>query len=618
VVKGGKRHPAPDAVVGETELARWFFAGRYDDVIAGTYDSDGEIAPADVGFVVGALTFVDRVDDAVAAFEIWHARSGPRADARTLAACRFFLGLAWARAGYFDRSFQLLVTEGFRARHDPDPWARALIFQGLACQCYFTGRYPGAAANALRTMQAAHEANFVYAVMLGTDMRGHSLVQMGQLQRGIALLEQANRQARRLGLTNNAFAVDTSIAAYATRFVPHVEALDRVEALLRRRAHDSYSRRSLLIEAAMHRAMRGQRSAAVEALDAADRDALRGDTRRGKVSSLLARLWVTRWQFGPAACRELVEQAIELIEPRDVAFRAELLGFEILVARSAGDEPRAVRALDQLRTLWRTTHHFYAKAALGQHERERRASAFDEDALTPILRAVAQRDHGALSRIISLGVVGVIPELLGLTPGRRMILIPSEDLLLLEDHGNVIARHRPPRWCPVLLRILASGDASKERIVAGLWGLRAYHPELHDPPVRTTIHRLRTFLQPYVSWIEVSDTGYRTTVPVHLVAGAEPPVTDAAPLWDEGEVPMLRTQRERHVPRSDVTEMGPRQLVYQRLDEVDHATVPELARALELSKSTVLRALRTLIDERRVETNGFARATRYRLRAPPA
>jgi hypothetical protein len=348
------RRLAPDAVVGETELARWFFAGRYADVIATTYDGRGEIAPADVGFVVGALTFVDRVDDALGAFAVWRSRSGEALAPRTLAACRFFLGLAWARAGYFDRSFALLVAEGFRARHDPDPWVRALVFQGLACQCYFTGRYPGAAANALRAMQAAHEAGFVYAVMLATDMRGHSLVQMGQLQRGIALLEQANKQARRLGLTNNAYAVDASIATYVTRFVPHAEALDRVEALLRRRSHDSYSRRALLTEAAVQRALRGRCAEAVEALEAADRDALRGDTRRGKVTSLLARLWVTRWQLGPASCRALVHQARELIEPRDVAFLAELLGFEILVARAAGDGERVAHALGELRGLWRT------------------------------------------------------------------------------------------------------------------------------------------------------------------------------------------------------------------------------------------------------------------------
>ncbi|HMG58075.1 MAG TPA: hypothetical protein VK601_31455, partial [Kofleriaceae bacterium] len=167
-----------------------------------------------------------------------------------------------------------------------------------------------------------------------------------------------------------------------------------------------------------------------------------------------------------------------------------------------------------------------------------------------------------------------------------------------------------------LLRILASGDASKERIVAGLWGLRAYNPEIHDPPVRTTIHRLRTFLQPYVSWIEVSEAGYRTTVPVHLVTGAEIAVADAAPLWEEGEVPMLRAQRDPPGARGDTAELGAKQLVYQRLDEVEQASVPELARALELSNSTVLRALRALIGERRVESLGFARATRYRLREP--
>ncbi|MBA3460926.1 MAG: hypothetical protein H0T46_13235 [Deltaproteobacteria bacterium] len=597
--------PSP---IGDTPIARAFYIGRYSEIIKATYEADGPIAAADIGFVVGALTFVDRVDEARAVFEGWLGKSA-QPDPRTLAACRFFLGLAAARAGYFDRSFVMLVTEGFRDRHHPDPWVRALVFQGIACQCYFTGRYPGAARNALRALQAAHEAGFLYAAMLGTDMRGHSLVQMGQLHRGIAMLEQAKKQAHRLGLTNNAFAVDASIATYVTRFVPHSESLDRVEKLLRRRAHDSYSQRALLTEAAVQRGLRGRCREAVEALDAADRDALRGDTRRGKLGSLLARLWVTRWQRGPAACQELLEQAIDLVEPRDVEFRAELLGFEILVARTLADADREQRALHDLRALWRATHHFAAKSALGQFEPMSRTSAFDEDAVTPLLRAVAHRDQGALSRMVSLGLVGAIPELLGLTPGRRIIIIPSEDILLLEDHGDVIVRQRPPRWCPVLLRILASGDSSKERIVAGLWGLRAYHPQLHDPPVRTAIHRLRTFLQPHAAWIEVGEVGYRTTVPVHLVASTDAPIAEAPPLWEEIELPTL----ERPIgSRAPMIVESSTQLVFQRLGELELATVPQLAKSLHVSASTVVRALRELVAEGRVERLGFARATRYR------
>lgn len=603
--------PPPDAV-GDTDLARRFYAGRYGEIVA-AYDAGVDPPTADVAFVVGALTFVDRVDEARALFDGWRARVGAAATDRTLVAGRFFLGLALARAGYFDRSAPLLIAAGFRARHHADRWVRALVFQGLACQCYFTGRYAGAARHALRALSAAHEAKFLYAAMLGTDLRGHALVQLGQLQRGIALLEQANRQARRLGLTNNAFAVDTSIATYTTRFVPEPVALERVEALLRRRAHDSYSRRALLTEAAVQRALRGRQREAMAALEAADRDALRGDTRRGRVVSLLARLWVTRWREGPAACAPLVDQARGLVEPRDIGFRCELAGFELLVARAAGDAARAAATLAELRGLWRATHHVAAKAALDQFDAARTATSFDEDTLTPLLRAVAQRDASALSRLLALGLLGAVPELLGLTPGRRIILLPAEDLLLLEDHGDVVVRRHPPRWCPTLLRLLAAGPASKERIVAGLWGLRSYHPELHDPPVRTTIHRLRTFLQPHGGWIEVGDDGYRAAVPVHLVTGAAPPPLETAPLWDEGEIPSLASHLAAPTPRPAPV-ADPTARVLAQLVEVERATVPELARSLELSSSTVLRALRALIADRRVERRGFARATHYRPR----
>ena len=600
-----------EAVVGDTDLARRFYAGRYAEIVA-LHDAGDEPARADVAFVIGALTFVDRVDEARARFDAWRARTAAP-DPRTLAAGRFFLGLALARAGYFDRAAPLLVAAGFRDRHHADPWVRALVFQGLACQCYFTGRFAGAARHALRALTAAHEATFLYTAMLGTDLRGHALVQLGQLQRGIALLEQANRQARRLGLTNNAFAVDTSIATYTARFVPEPVALDRVEALLRRRAHDSYSRRALLTEAAVQRALRGRQRDAMAALEAADRDALRGDTRRGRVVSLLARLWVTRWRAGPAACAALVAQARTLVEPRDIGFVGELLGFEVLVARARGDDAAASAALTRLRALARATHHVAAKAALAQHDEAPPSSSFDEDTLSPLLRAVARRDATALSRLLALGLVGAVPELLGLTPGRRIILIPAEDLLLLEDHGDVTVRHHPPRWCPTLLRLLAGGGASKERIVAGLWGLRSYHPELHDPPVRTAIHRLRAFLAPHGAWIEVGADGYRTAVPVHLVSAAAPPPIDSAPLWDEGELPSLASPFAAPVPRPAAV-ADPTARVLAQVIELERATVPALARALDLSASTVQRALRGLVAARQVERCGFARATHYRAR----
>lgn len=578
--------------------AQAFFAGRYAELVADTFDA-GEVAVEDVAFVVGALTFVDRVDDARACLETSQA-----SDARTIVACHFFLGLAAARAGYFPESRRRLLRDAFAFRHDRDPWVRALVEQGIAAHAFFTGRFRAAATHAQRAYQHAYEAKFAWAAMIATDMRGHALVQLGQLQRGISILEHAKQQALRLGLTNNEFAVDTSIAAYVTRFDPRPEALARVDELLRRSAHDSYSRRALLTQAAVQRAMRGEGDKALAHLEEADRDALRGDTRRGRATSLLARLWVTRWRSGPLACEPLVEALRAIVEPHDVAFRAELLGFEILVARAKGDD--AGRILDELRTLARTTHHFAAKAALTQFEPTMTPVAFDEDSLAPNLRAVVQRETSVLPRIVALGLWGLIPELLGLAPSRRIIVIPSEDILLLQDYGNVTVRQRPPRWCPLLLRVLASGNSAKADIVAGLWGLRAYHPEMHDPPVRTTIHRLRAFIHPYESWIEVAGDGYRTTVPVYLAANASLP---DGPMWIEGEAPMLDS-----VPTTADDDHATRLL--RRLAECEAATAPELARATKLSPSTVLRALRDLTARDLVERVGFARATRYRLADP--
>ncbi len=599
---------------GDSLLAHRFYAGQYQEIVAETIDAGNPGIEQDLAFVVGALTFIDRVDEARALFDHWQSTTPEsRRSARTIAASRCFLGLAAARAGYFDRARPLLVVEGLRDRHAGDPWVRAIVFQGLAVYWYFTGRFTGAAQHALRALQAAHEANFLYAAMLATDLRGHALVQIGQLQRGIAMLEQAGKQARRLGLTNNAFAVETSIATYVAQFDLHAEVLEQLQELLRRKAHDSYSQRVLLIAATVQLAQRGRHDEAVAMLDAADRDALRSDTRRGKVASLLARIWVTRLQHGPAECRVLIDEGRVLVEERDIAYRAELLGHELACARATGDHVAVTTALAELRTMWRTTHHFMARAGLVQFDPEYRRSAFDEDERARVLRAVAQHDVTAISRLVSLGVFGLLPELLGLTPARRIVWIPANELLLLEDHGNVIARERPPRWCPVLLQLLSTGTATKQRIVETLWGIRAYHPELHDPPVRTTIHRLRAFLAPHAGWITALDGTYRSQAPLHVIGSHDLDPEPISPLWDEGHVPELVDDREPGRPLPSPA-LDTKHHVLSRLEELEHASVPQLARSLELSASTVLRALRELVDERRVERRGFARATRYQPR----
>jgi hypothetical protein len=594
--------------VGGTRAARDFFAGRYAKVAKETYDAPASVADVDVAFAVGALTFLGRVEDARACFEGWR-RTSPN-DPRTLAASRFFLGLAYARAGDFARSHDQLAADALRRVRVTDPWAAAFVYQGLACHRYFTGRYRAAARHALRALKSAHAAGLAYAKMLSTDLRGHALVQLGHYHAGTALLEQAKSHAERLGFDLNAHAIECSLAVYAAEFKIGPEAVGGLLGLLGRSAHDSYSRRQVQTQLAIQYALRGRGSEARASLGQADEDALRLDGRRAKVVSLLARLYVTRFSRGPRACAKLLDETAALTDRGDVAFRAELLAFQAYVGRALGDADRTARALDDLRHFTKSAEHHLAAAALEPYAPER-APAFAEDEVTPVLRAAAEHDARPISRWLALGVLGPIPEALGLEPGRRVIVLASENAVLIEDHGDLWARPSPPRWLSPLLRLLARG-ASKEQIVAELWGLRRYHPERHDSLVRTTIHRLRAFLDPRGDWVIVTPTGYGLDAAVHFAGAAPQSAILDVSLADDDPLDSMPAPARSPVPRSRARRTVD-DLVLERV-AAGAVSVPEIVEALAQSESTVLRALRRLVAAKKVVKRGAARATRYGVR----
>jgi len=125
--------------------------------------------------------------------------------------------------------------------------------------------------------------------------------------------------------------------------------------------------------------------------------------------------------------------------------------------------------------------------------------------------------------------------------------------------------------------------------------------------VRTTIHRLRTFLEPRGEWVTVTTHGYGLAAPVHVHGAADHGEPLEAPL--AGEEPL----DEPRGARGEAALAEAR--VHDRLIRAGEASVPDLARALSLSESTVLRALRRLLGAKKVARSGAARATRYQARA---
>jgi len=612
------KRPQIERRVGSTPIAREFFAGRYAEIVAASVDAGVAFDELDTAFVVGALTFVGRIEEAelcLASLRMRRTTPPPR----TLVAAHFFLGVAHARGGDFETAHRLLVV-GARARaRDPDVWNASFVFQGLACFRYFTGRYRAAARHGLRALRAAHAVGFAYVQMLANDLRGHALAQIGQYRAGIGLLEQAKSSSERLGFGMNAYAVECSIASYVAESVARPEALERIEALLGRRAHDSYSKRTLLATLATQLALRGRGRDALRALDAADADALAKDTRRAKLSNVVARLHVLRWSAGALACAALLAQSGELVDEGDIALRAELLGFEAYVAQSLGQSARREAAIRSLEALLRATEHHRARAALEQLGAiSLRQRAFPEDELTPLLQAVTAGERSLLPKLLALGLFGPIPELLGFAPGKRIIVLVSEDAVLLEDLGDIQVRGNPPRWFATLMRLLGKGVASKQAIVSALWGLRAYRPERHDSLIRTTIHRFRALLAPHGDWIFVAESGgYGCSAEIQVL-GVNVENTEIGELetpLPDGEAPELSVAPAAHrVPSTETVA----DRVLELLANGDRFSVRDVARSLGISESTALRALRGLVASKRAARSGYARATRYRLRRAPS
>src|SRR5579871_1318786 len=101
--------PAPRgrmlARVTRGSIAEAFYAGLYAEVLARTIDGPTlEVPDEDTAFVVGALAFVGRLEEAGAVLRSWRHEGGAPSVAhlRGRVASRFFLGVAYIRAGRHD------------------------------------------------------------------------------------------------------------------------------------------------------------------------------------------------------------------------------------------------------------------------------------------------------------------------------------------------------------------------------------------------------------------------------------------------------------------------------------------------------------------------------------
>jgi len=579
-----------------------FYAGNYEAVLSRTRDAkQPRLVAPEIPFVIGALTFLGRLDEATLLFERFRNKLSRQHEC----VARFFLGIALCRNSHYEKARAHFVANLTIARRYTNPIVRTFAHQGAGFFRFFSGRF----ANSLRCGRAAFthaaHADYEYGMFLSTDLMGHSLIQTGEVSLGMKKLKEALRYSRRLGDGETDEGVRISLACYEAEYRDSPEESLKILRKLQQELapQDTYSQSSLLLEMGRQLSLSGRHRQSQTVLNQACRLIYSSGHRRQGVMLNLRYAYnlFLVGEFHPAL--NLVRSAGRELDARvDRALALQVLGLELRLQRALGMNEEAQETIEKLRRLTLYTGVGIARRMLRRQGADFSDAHPGEDPLGDLLDRAAKGGDEAIGAILSSGYLGLLYHVLPLRAGESFLyfdLVP--DSLLISDRGNL-------EFCPRgltqiikrLIKELFAGECSKEQLIQRVWGYK-YDRLRHDSLIYPAISRLRHLLGEQGVWIEVTEGGYRLRTGVNV--------------YSYRRLELARSQEEKieaaHQPEFAEL-LNYRQIgILRQFDKREFIDVEMCRRLFNVSKITASRDLSALYKERLVRRHGKGRATRY-------
>ncbi len=595
-----------------------FVRGDYEAVLGGRIDVAEPVGRDDVAWVIGALAFVGRIDEA----EALTTARGPDLDAEPRAGARFFLAVALARGGQADRARKLLDSSFREARIDGGWILTFFAAQGYAFFRHYEGVLGAARLWARQALKAATAGGFGYGRALASEMLGLAELDSGLTRSGLRHLGIARKIASELGKGALGQAFDASDLFYRSMYglAPAATIEKELEAAIEKcRFEDSYTKAELTVELARVHVLQGRLARAEKRLGEASQLVYQIDNPALEVDYAVT--------FGNLLRRRGERlQALSIV--RGARRRAVPLGVTRNVLRATGLELALAQELELyddaasltrgLARLTRRSGSALAARIAARGGRERPyVGRPGEDPLGDLIDFVHSRDDAALDAVVTSGWHGILVDALRVGADERCIYFDVEpSSITLIDRGEVL--HLPGAGVGLVRRLLtglASGARSKEQLAQAIWG-RSYNPLRHDGPIYTLVAKARKTLGGFGEWIEACEIGYRLRagVSVRQRSLSREPVHAAAPRAKEQVV-----EAKSGVEARIAAALNARQqtmLMMMRDGEVlDPRTVMQ---RFDISDATASRDLAGLVELKLAERVGKARSTRYLARRSDA
>ncbi len=589
-------------------LAQLFFSGRTDEVLKLTVDQafGDAIAMEHWPFVIGALCFKGRIDEADIRFQSLRSLLSDE----ELVACRFYLGIGFARLSQYGKARSLFTENLIVLRRQPGDHSAARIrfyvWQGIGFFRQLCGRKILAMRATQKAWQAAIAADFYFGRMLSTELLGHSLIGCGRIAVGLRELEAAYGLAQNLGHGAYEKAIYRSLLMYKIQFgYPPYDALQTIRELLdESRVANNYTDNAMSLELIRQFILRGELKQASRLHEEIGRSIYAERHRRHEICWHLHAAEIAWLRRDLTAFHTALIQAEAALDSEfDEALQLHILGFKMR------EEP--ARFQQQCRRLTHRLGSDIAARILARFEGQRWESTRGEDPLGDILDGLSNPQSSIIQKlgaVLDSPYIGLLSKLLPLQAVEQSlhILMPKGALIVV-DHGDIgkVDALVSPQTLD-LLRLISQGWVQKQQLVEAIWGY-TYHPLKHDSLVYSLISRVRTQLGEAGTWIEHGPQGYCLRPGVLLQFHNFQPAT--------ASVPIAATLVEEQPAR---TSLNSRQLlILDALQERPAIDVEDCVQLFGTSRITASRDLSSLCQEGLVERFGKGRGTKYRLIRTP-
>lgn len=619
-----------------------FWSGKYRNFLLQNLDRPNcKISERELPFIIGALVFTGRCEEAELLFQAGSNNLGPAPSVIS----RFYLAIGKIRMAEYAnaRNFLILNVKSYfsnRTYFENNSFALFFIFQGLAFYRYFCGRLPQALKWSDKALKIATQQNYIYGKVLVFDIRGHILTRTGSISGGLKSFEQALQFANILGNGDLAETLKDSIIHYNAKYgIGNIDFVASLEKhIYNDKCENNYSNIDLNLELCRQYILRGNLKKSKEIIEKLVLETAGTRNHRQLINVILVRAHIFYLESQYESALFEIENALSKCNSEvDCTLERCLMGlkFDILVhtnprqsvpifktllllTQKSGDSI-GFKILARKLPLYSSIH-----SELSEFFDIWQSQIVNQEVNTDDSDKIAKCMDISLGQSLSFQSLQLINESqyyellrapfqsLGITTGIVLDLIPSA--LIVVDNGTILVqRDELTPLLRALLVCLGTGKTTKEEIVQSVWGYD-YHPLKHNPLLYKAISKLRLLLADRKSWIEGTEGNYSLSkaIQIHFWTNNQKQKSPSAAQFIGEKRDVTDTQSVDITPTDH--RLNHRQhWVLRHLHEADSIDVQKYRELFDVSLATATRDLSGLSSLFYIVKIGQGRATKYEL-----